>query len=92
MWLTGIGGLEVLAVVVAGLLAVVGAVVAFELLLVLVQSAVVAAGRFLISRFRGAEAEGRGVRGPAPSAAGPSLIPMPDPELVKWQAWWRLRC
>ena len=95
MWLTGIQGLQVLAAVVAGLFAVAGAVVVFELLVGLVRGVVAMAamvGRFLACRNRAPETEGRVVRDPRPPASGRSLIPMSDPGLFARQAWWRLRC
>jgi hypothetical protein len=92
MWLTGIQGLEVVVALVAGLLATVGALVVFMVAVGLVHRGVAIVGRFVVSRFRAREAEGRVIRGQGMSEPHPSFAPVPDPGLYARQAWWRLRC
>jgi hypothetical protein len=50
VWLTGIASLEVFAALVAGLLAAVGAIVAFVLLAGVVQGGLAGTARFVTSR------------------------------------------
>jgi hypothetical protein len=92
MGLTGVPSLEVMATLVAGLLATIGAVVGFVLIVSAVQGGVAMVGRFVASRFRTRETEGRVARAAEPPPVDWRFVEMPDPALFARQAWWRLRC
>jgi len=89
MELTGIPSLEVVAALVAGGLATVGALVAFGLAMSAVHAGMATAGRFVTDRLCAAQIESRTGKSPAVES---SLPPMPDPALYSRQAWWRIRC
>ena len=91
MWLTGIASLEVFAALVAGVLAAVGAIVAFVLMAGVVQGGLAMAARFVTSRLH-AQTDGQTVRAPGSRVVESRLSPMPDEALLSRQAWWRLRC
>ena len=91
MWLTGIASLEVCAALVAGLLAAVGAIVAFVLMAGVVQGGLAVTARVVTSRLH-AQIDSRTVRAPGPRVVESGLPSMPGPALLSRHAWWRLRC
>ena len=92
MELTGIPSVEVVAALIAGALATVGAIVALGLVASAVHGGVVTAGRLVSGRLCGAQVDGRTARVDGPPTPDSSFSPVSHPSLFARQAWWRIQC
>jgi len=92
MDVTGLASVEVVAGLIAGSLATVGAIVALGLVVSLAHAGFATAGRVVTDRLCAAQVNGRAARVDGAPAVDPSFPPTPDPALFARQAWWRIRC
>jgi len=92
MDVTGFASVEVVAGLIAGSLATVGAIVALGLVASAVHGGVATAGRLVTGRLCGAQVDGRTARVDGTPTPGSSFSPVSSRSLFARQAWWRIQC